>query len=159
MNPSDPQPESRWEIELDRRLKALPTRRAPATLAPRVMAALAARERLPWYRRTWWQWPPPAKMLSLSVAFVALGLLTWLAVYGSTDGLATSLLARLRAGTESLTPIWSLFTSLAEALTIVLRQTTAIAWFLVVGFLLSAYLSCIGVGTALYRIALPRRQS
>ena len=32
-------------------------RKAPATLLPRVMAAVARQQALPWYRRQWWSWP------------------------------------------------------------------------------------------------------
>ena len=50
-------PEQDWEQQMDRALRSLPPPCAPETLAPRVMAAIAARAALPWYRRTWFEWP------------------------------------------------------------------------------------------------------
>jgi hypothetical protein len=44
---------------LDRALRELPAPRAPHTLLPRVMDAVAASGRAPWYRRSWRTWPPP----------------------------------------------------------------------------------------------------
>ncbi|MFA5189739.1 MAG: hypothetical protein WC740_03385 [Verrucomicrobiia bacterium] len=49
-------PEQDLEKWTDRELRPLPAPRAPETLAPRVMAAIAARAALPWYRQTWFEW-------------------------------------------------------------------------------------------------------
>jgi hypothetical protein len=47
--------------DLERRvgdaLRALPEPRAPRTLLPRVMTAVAMRANQPWYRREWIAWP------------------------------------------------------------------------------------------------------
>jgi hypothetical protein len=42
---------------VDRKLKALPARRAPATLLPSVMRAVQAAAVRPWYVRPWSTWP------------------------------------------------------------------------------------------------------
>ncbi|HSG01188.1 MAG TPA: hypothetical protein VLA20_08650 [Vicinamibacterales bacterium] len=63
------------EREIGRELSALDPPRAPATLLPRVMAAVAR----PWYTRAWLYWPAPAQ-----VAFV-------LAMVASVSGLAWAL--------------------------------------------------------------------
>lgn len=65
-------PEQDLEKLLDRELRSLPTPRAPETLMPRVMAAIAARAALPWYQRTWFEWPRGWQVASaaLTVAFL-----------------------------------------------------------------------------------------
>jgi hypothetical protein len=157
--PPTPPEESRWAAELDRRLKDLPDRRAPATLAPRVMAAVRARAASPWYRRTWWQWPALAQGLSLLVFSALLGGLTWVCLHAGRDELASSVGSYLTEGFAVFAPLWSLLATLVEAFVLVLKQVPLLAWAGVAAFFSVMYLSCIGLGTALYRIALPRRNS
>jgi hypothetical protein len=58
--------------DLDRELKQLPAPRAPHTMLPRVMAAIAREERKPWYARPWMVWPPFAQAASLILAGMAI---------------------------------------------------------------------------------------
>ena len=61
---------------LDRALSRLPGPRAPRTLVPRVMAAVAAPPR--WYARPWLSWHPALQTLSL-MAFLSAVALAWMA--------------------------------------------------------------------------------
>jgi hypothetical protein len=68
--------------ELERRvhdeLRHLPGPLAPATLLPRVLAAVDAWARRPWYARAWFTWPLAWQLAS--VAFVVLaGYAMWIA--------------------------------------------------------------------------------
>jgi hypothetical protein len=68
--------------ELERRvqkeLRRLPSPLAPATLLPRVLAAVDAWANRPWYARAWFTWP--LGWQGVSVVFVALALYaTWTA--------------------------------------------------------------------------------
>ena len=53
------QPDEFAELEslADRELRGLPVPRAPQTLLPRVLAAVDAWARRPWYMRAWFTWP------------------------------------------------------------------------------------------------------
>ena len=62
------------EQRVNRELRRLPLPHAPHTLLPRVMAAVDAWARRPWYTRAWFTWP-----LAWQVASVAL---VALAAYG-----------------------------------------------------------------------------
>ena len=66
MNPAD------LERLLDRELRRLPAPRAPETLLPRVMAAVEATARRPWYTRAWFTWPIGWQVASVAVAVLAL---------------------------------------------------------------------------------------
>ena len=55
-----------------RELNRLPGPRAPETLLPRVMAAVDAASRRPWYTRAWFTWPVGWQAASASVAVAAL---------------------------------------------------------------------------------------
>jgi hypothetical protein len=66
MNPAD------LERLLDRELQRLPAPRAPETLLPRVMAAVDAAARRPWYTQAWFTWPVGWQVASIAVAVIAL---------------------------------------------------------------------------------------
>lgn len=59
-----------------RELKRLPAPRAPRTLMPRVLAAVAKQEPAPWYSRPWATWPPIVQAFSL-VLFAEIGAGLW----------------------------------------------------------------------------------
>jgi hypothetical protein len=61
---------------VDRELKRLPLPRAPRSLAPRVMAAVAAIRPPAWYARPWLQWPIALQALSV-VLFAGLAAGAW----------------------------------------------------------------------------------
>jgi hypothetical protein len=56
------------ERVVDRELKALPAPRAPHTLLPRVLAAVDAWSRRPWYTRAWFTWPLGWQLASIAAA-------------------------------------------------------------------------------------------
>ena len=61
--------------ELERRvhaeLRRLPAPLAPATLLPRVLAAVDAWARRPWYARAWFTWPLGWQVLSIAALAAA----------------------------------------------------------------------------------------
>jgi hypothetical protein len=135
---------------MDGALRALPPRRAPAALAPRVLAVLAARRRVPWYRRAWSEWPA-----ALQAAFFVF---------------ATGLVGGLYAGAWRLShvevapPAWLRpFIAIADALGILLKSLVAALetfspWLLwgAAGVVALGGLLTLGLGTALVRLAQPR---
>jgi hypothetical protein len=72
MNTTDPQ--DPLEQLLDRTLRELPLRRAPATLEARVCGELARRSARPWWRRSFAQWPLPARAAFLVLCAVLIRL-------------------------------------------------------------------------------------
>lgn len=60
----------RLEQQVSRLLSNLPLRRAPATLEQAVLTEIERRALLPWYRRSFAQWPLPARL-----AFIVTSLL------------------------------------------------------------------------------------
>jgi len=146
-----------WESALNRELRNLPDRPAPRTLIPRVMAALQTRAGLPWYRRPWWDWSSGLQALSLLGLSGLLGLATWLAMHAGQIEWMSVLGSELRSWLAPLSPVWSLLSSLAGAVALVLRGISG--WICLAGgaFCVVMYLSCVGLGTAFYRVACYRR--
>jgi hypothetical protein len=55
--PYDPQQDARLEALIRQKFDLLTERAAPASLAPRVMAAIHARANVAWWQRSWLAWP------------------------------------------------------------------------------------------------------
>jgi len=68
--------------ELDYELRRLPAPRAPQTLMPRVLQAVAALESKPWYSRAWVAWPHELQVASAVMLALLLGGLWSLAPAG-----------------------------------------------------------------------------
>jgi hypothetical protein len=67
---------------IDRTLRELPQRQAPRTLESRVLAELARRAALPWWRRHFMHWPLIARVAFLLASF---GSVTVMWIFTSTD--------------------------------------------------------------------------
>lgn len=61
------QPEDELAAQVDRELKSLPPLSAPAALAPRVLAAIAAQQPAPAYRSAWQSWSLAWRLASFTM--------------------------------------------------------------------------------------------
>jgi len=68
MNPQDP---NRLEASIHRVLRSVPDRRAPAGFQARVLAEIARREALPWWRKSFAHWPAAIRALFFAGSAVA----------------------------------------------------------------------------------------
>jgi hypothetical protein len=84
-----PSPEE-LEQMIHRTLRSLPDRRAPRSLEGRVMAAIAARAALPWWKQSFARWPLAARAGFLLASLAALAV----AVFGSAAVDTAALAAR-----------------------------------------------------------------
>src|SRR6266699_3611722 len=60
------------ETLVGRQLRRLPAPRAPYTLLPRVLAAVQAWSRRPWYARDWFTWPLVWRLASIALLILIL---------------------------------------------------------------------------------------
>ena len=157
MNPIRQSPPDDWEALLDRELKRLPERPAPTTLVPRVMAAIQARARLPWYRQAWSTWPHFAQGFSLAVLSLLLGALTYACLHFPELGAPDAFRAQLDTWLAPLAALWTVGQSLGDVVVALCSKTGG--WICVgLGIMcVTAYLSAVGAGTALYRLACSKR--
>jgi hypothetical protein len=68
MSPNDP---DRLEDTINRALRSIPDRRAPASLEGRVLAELGRLSALPWWRRSFAHWPLAARVVFFAGSAVA----------------------------------------------------------------------------------------
>ncbi len=138
-------------------LRALPDRRAPATLEARVLAAIERRAALPWWHQSWSYWPQWVRAGFLVFGGGLAGLLLIGGIY---------LQAGFDLGTirDALAPALALFDRvqgygrlLADFVALVGRHIPS--WFLyaVIGFVAGLYAMLFGLGAAAYRTLWSRR--
>lgn len=137
------------EARLGEALRALPDRRAPATLESRVLDTLARRTPLPWWRRGFAEWPAAARV-AFGVTSVALVVLTMLAVAAANANLGS-----LSAAHAISTPVLhdaSVLFLVTRTLSASLASILSSSWvlgYLIAGALL--YAALFGLAIAGYR--------
>jgi hypothetical protein len=142
MNPHD---EALLEQQIHKTLRAQPARRAPRSLEQRVLAAIAERQALPWYRRAPSHWPMQARLMAgLSTA----------ALIAMTSHRASSVEA---ATPESIGWLESLGTALFSSFSTALQSIPAPYLYGSLAMVASCYLACFGLGATAYRTLLQNR--
>lgn len=157
MNPTPHSPGEDWEAWLDRQLRQLPDRPAPASLAPRVLAAVTARARRPWYRQPWFAWPRGAQVVALLVLSGALGSLTYALLHLEDFAVAETLAAQFAAWWAPAEAVRAAAHALATTLSLLARQVSGTVWLALGGLAALMYAVCLALGTVLYRLCCPAR--
>jgi hypothetical protein len=146
---------------IGRRLRDLPLPKAPRALAPRVRAAITARQSRPWWRKSWFHWPAPAQGSFLVLTGALVAAVAW---YG-TKLAPFSLLDDPRVMVAShlgfAKPLADLVYYLAASVLQVAKSAGQTFWTVVFAVLATIYLSFIGLGTVCYRflVSTPKHPS
>jgi hypothetical protein len=153
MNSRDPK---HLEAFVHRTLRELPNRRAPAGLEARVLAAIAARNALPWWKKSFTHWPAPARLafLGLSTAVVAAALVAatlWL------PGVEATARQPLDNSLAWAAAIKSAFSTLGEIGSRWVSEVPALWLYAAAGAFVSLYATLFGVGAAAYRLLVQPR--
>jgi hypothetical protein len=146
-----------WEQRIDRALKSLPELTAPGGLVEKTMAVLESQKKPSWRHQPWPMWPFWMRSVSLAVMLTFVGAL---AVLGTMKGD----FARALLGQPLVHRLIGQFSSLGVVLETLGRAAVTVAChlngWLIILFVVAAttaYLACIGLGTAAVRLALSRR--
>jgi len=137
------------EKSVNHLLRQLPERRAPASLTPRILAEIARRSHLVWYRRPWTDWPELLRWLStLVLAGTVAGALRLL-----EGGWDNSKSTPVLAAVQDVPVYFEAAESSGRALVSVVHALPS-TWLLVGGFtLIAALAGTLGLGTAVWRLA------
>jgi hypothetical protein len=153
----NPEYQKRLEAEIDRQLKALPELVAPRSLAPRVMALLARRASLPWYRQSWPVWPVPVRVFALVISLALFGVLCYAGWEFSQLPAFAVISGKLGGVFSVVSSIWNTFGVLLAAMLLAFKHLGN--WF-IFGSLAAvalAYAMCVGLGSVYLKVAFARR--
>lgn len=150
-----------FDAELERltqaKLGQLPDLEAPPTLIPRILAAIEARAQIPWWQRTWLEWPRPYQLVSAVFMIFSALVLAWAmdSMRGSLPALTLSIwLAEQWATIQSIA---SVLNSLANSMILVGKSLLSqpIFWICLAftGFM---YLSIVGMSAVCLRLVFNR---
>ena len=134
---------------IGRKLRALPERRAPASLQANVFSAIRSRASRPWYQLSWFQWPRPFQVLAVVLFLGFAGALSWL-ITGHELTLAS--ISPLLAGRVSA--IGSQIGWFVDLLAAVVRAVPTSYWLAAGGLLAGMLFTCAGLGSAFYRLVI-----
>jgi hypothetical protein len=118
------------------------------------MSAIAARARLPWWQRAWWDWPLTAQAAFLLIALAIVG-----AFSGGGVVLDEGVSNYSQQVVERFGPVTSLWETVLTILNVVaslvekIGQPLLLYGAIFIGLL---YLMCLGLGTVCVRYALKR---
>ena len=139
---------------IDRTLRELPLRRAPRTLETRVLAAIAARQALPWWKQSFAHWPLAARGAFLAFTGVLAAALIGLNLRSGATAEAGSILGGPLA---LLAQIKAIFGGIGDVGALVLRQIPSTWIYGTIAFLAVMYATLIGVGATACRLFLQQR--
>lgn len=131
-------------------VRDLPPRKAPASLEERVNAEILRRASLPWWRRSYRNWPVSARIGFVAVCaaivralFVASG---WI-----RDGFAGQNNAGFQPELESLRVCGRLFATALDVAGTLVSSLPALWLYGGAAFVIALYLTLVGLGAAAYR--------
>jgi hypothetical protein len=151
--------EKQLEAAVQKELKALPELRAPHSLQIRVMRAIEQRASLPWYRRSWQNWPPALQIPVLAgmlTAFAALCFAGWEVWQSPAFAEVSHKVARYLAGAGA---VWNAASVLVSATGLALKQLGTGLVIACIAAIALGYAMCVGLGTVYLRLALARRRN
>lgn len=136
------------EKMIHRTLRSLPERRAPRSLEHRVLAAIEARQALPWWHKSFVHWPQAVKAVFLLLSGALAAVLVTLALRAGSD-LGTP--ASVQNTLTTLGHLRAIGGSLADTCSAVVRNIPALWLYGGLAFLTFLYASLIGLGATAYR--------
>ena len=130
------------------RLRQLPDREAPEALVNNVLAALARRKALPWWRQSFSYWPKKVQGL----LFAVLASVFLAAVYGASHAADKVPVPDVAEQISSYAWVWRTIRSIGETLVLSV-SSLPMQWLLAIGCLfMLLYGACIAAGFALFRV-------
>jgi hypothetical protein len=141
----------RLERTIHRTLRDLPPRRAPRSLEERVLAELARRAALPWWRQSFTHWPLAARVGFLVLSAGLAGLVLLLTVWGDAGLEALPLRAAFAQQFTWMENGLTVFNALKGFGEIITRNIPPLWFYGVLAFIASLYATFFGLGAAAYK--------
>jgi hypothetical protein len=144
------EPDEKLATAIDRHLKGLPVREAPASLAENVMAIVRQYEARPWWQRTWFEWPIALRWVSGLAMVLILGAMGVVDLSAVT-GLFERAVVVLQQASTIAEPVMEMFQSIAVAIPIYV-------WCLIAMAAAMSWMTTLGLGVVCYQLVRTRKQ-
>jgi hypothetical protein len=154
---SNREQEQELAARIDRELKSLPPLIAPPSLAPRIIARLAAQAEVAWYRRAWPTWPEALRVGSLTVLLVLFGGLCFAGWQASHAPSVTAASEKVSGAFALVTLAANTLGALGNAAAQVMRHLGTGAIVAAIAIMALAYAACVAFGSFYLRFAFARR--
>jgi hypothetical protein len=143
------------EALVGRGLRQLPVPRAPRTLLPRVLAAVQALARRPWYERAWFTWPAGWRLASIAalIAIVGAGAVLVPKTIAAAGAVASTLTGRVM---EDVAPMAQRAEVTTNTVRVIWRALLEPLVAYAFGFVALMCLACAAFGVALNRVVFER---
>ncbi len=136
------------EMFIHAQLQKLPEHEAPEGLTGKVLAAIATRRKLPWWKQSFTHWPRPVRNL----LFLALGLIFAGAVYGSGRAAGSVAMPEVLAPLSWAGWAGQVMQGLGEAIFLAM-SSLPMEGFIGIGVVfVILYGACLAAGFALFRV-------
>jgi hypothetical protein len=145
------------EKMVDAALRSLPDRRAPASLAARVRAAIAARAAIPWWHKSWSYWPQWVRAVFLVFCVGLAGLVAYTGVYVQAGFDAAKTSGALAPMLAIATRLLGVGRGLGDFALLVARHIPSLWIDGTIAFVAGLYAMLFGLGATAYRTLWVRR--
>lgn len=149
MSHFDPQ---QLERQIHRTLRSLPDRRAPRSLEARVLASIAARRALPWWRQSFTHWPAPARVGFALSTFAFLMVLTM-----TTMGGLPAVAALWNEWLAPLAGLRAAIATLGDAASLIWQRIPTLWLYGALASFAALYATLFGLGATAYRTLVVHR--
>ena len=146
-----PRDEQNLEHLIDRTLRALPPRSAPPSLEARVLAEIARRAALPWWRQSFAHWPLAARAVFIVVCAGLAKLTIFATVWAMGDFDAGNFRNAFAAQFGWLETALAMARIVGDFVNVVARNIPPLWLYGALGIVATLYVAFVGLSAAAYR--------
>lgn len=151
MNPSPEKSSEPLERAIHQTLRSLPARRAPRTLALRVLAELERRAALPWWQQSFAHWPLAARAVFLLVSLALVKLAIMAAVWVMTGFDSTAFAEAVSTQFSWAQSGYAMIRGVDDFCTLMFRSIPPVWLYGPAAFVAAMYAALFGLGATAYR--------
>lgn len=155
MSPNNPE---KLEAAINRALRSIPDRKAPASLEGRVLAELGRLSALPWWRRSFAHWPLAARVVFFAGSAVAAALVVNALMMVGLSNVAHDLAAGVGQRLAWVSLARDVTAAIGIKVRLVIGAIPALWLYVAAGTVALCYATLAAIGAAAYRAALFARQ-
>ena len=148
--------ESELEAIFRNETRKMPGWKAPSRLSERVMAAIAKKAQLPWWKQSFWAWPLYVQITAFTMLSIISSFIMYLGWIAPGTLFNTPVWNNMVQLIDRFTVLWSSFLIVINALNSTLK--TSLQSWLIIAFLISFFmcLFCLGAGSLVAHMAWKR---